>query len=123
MTIASTFYGAARTETGSKHLLAADGMRILVDCGQFQGLKELRQRNWTPPPFDPAHADRHELVRWSGAGARPPKSIFLAHGEPRAATIFSGDLRAAGRQVAIPGPGQRFVFEPATGARRQDGRA
>ena len=37
-----TFLGAARTVTGSKHLLEVDGQRILFDCGLFQGLKELR---------------------------------------------------------------------------------
>src|SRR5439155_4822644 len=37
-----------------KHLLEIDGHRILVDCGLFQGLKELRQRNWEPLPVDPA---------------------------------------------------------------------
>jgi metallo-beta-lactamase family protein len=47
-----TFYGAARTVTGSKYLLEADGARVLVDCGLFQGLKELRERNWAPTPFD-----------------------------------------------------------------------
>ncbi len=39
-----TFLGAAGTVTGSKHLLEVDGRRILVDCGLFQGLKELRLR-------------------------------------------------------------------------------
>jgi metallo-beta-lactamase family protein len=43
-----TFLGAARTVTGSKHLLEVDGQRILFDCGLFQGLKELRLRNWLP---------------------------------------------------------------------------
>jgi metallo-beta-lactamase family protein len=47
------FLGATGTVTGSKYLLEHDGSRILVDCGLFQGLKELRERNWTPPPFDP----------------------------------------------------------------------
>ncbi len=47
-----TFHGAARTVTGSKYLLEVDGARVLVDCGLFQGLKELRQRNWAPTPFD-----------------------------------------------------------------------
>jgi metallo-beta-lactamase family protein len=47
-----TFHGAARTVTGSKYLLEADGKRVLIDCGLFQGLKELRQRNWAPTPFD-----------------------------------------------------------------------
>jgi metallo-beta-lactamase family protein len=45
-----TFLGAARTVTGSKHLLQADGHRILVDCGLFQGLKALRERNWQALP-------------------------------------------------------------------------
>jgi metallo-beta-lactamase family protein len=53
-----TFLGAARTVTGSKHLLDIDGQRILFDCGMFQGLKELRQRNWAalPIPADTIHA-------------------------------------------------------------------
>src|SRR5262245_33954291 len=46
-----TFLGAARTVTGSKHLLDVDGQRILFDCGLFQGLKELRLRNWSPLPI------------------------------------------------------------------------
>jgi metallo-beta-lactamase family protein len=45
-----TFLGAARTVTGSKHLLEADGHRVLVDAGLFQGLKALRERNWQPLP-------------------------------------------------------------------------
>ena len=47
-----TFHGAARTVTGSKYLLEADGTSVLVDCGLFQGLKKLRERNWQPTPFD-----------------------------------------------------------------------
>jgi metallo-beta-lactamase family protein len=45
-----TFLGAARTVTGSKYLLEANGARILVDCGLFQGPKELRLRNWQDLP-------------------------------------------------------------------------
>jgi len=49
-----TFLGAAGgTVTGSKHLLEHGGRRLLLDCGLFQGLKALRQRNWAPPPLDP----------------------------------------------------------------------
>ena len=47
-----TFLGAARTVTGSKYLLETGGHKILIDCGLFQGLKELRLRNWQPLPFD-----------------------------------------------------------------------
>jgi metallo-beta-lactamase family protein len=43
--------------TGSKHLLEVDGRRMRVDCGLFQGLKELRLRNWEPLPIDPATID------------------------------------------------------------------
>ncbi len=45
-----TFLGAARTVTGSKYLLEHAGTRVLFDCGLFQGLKELRLRNWDPFP-------------------------------------------------------------------------
>lgn len=43
-----TFLGAARTVTGSKHLLNVGHTRVLVDCGLFQGLKAIRERNWEP---------------------------------------------------------------------------
>lgn len=49
-----TFLGAARTVTGSRYLVEVDGRRVLVDCGMFQGLKELRLRNWADPPVPPA---------------------------------------------------------------------
>ena len=46
------FLGAAGTVTGSKFLLTAGGRRVLVDCGLFQGLKQLRLMNWNPLPVD-----------------------------------------------------------------------
>ena len=53
-----TFYGAAGVVTGSKHLLETDsGARVLLDCGLFQGLRELTERNWSPPPIDPRNLD------------------------------------------------------------------
>lgn len=52
-----TFLGAARTVTGSKHLLDVDGKKLLVDCGLFQGLKELRERNWHPLPIRASDVD------------------------------------------------------------------
>jgi len=45
------FLGAAGTVTGSKYLIAVDGFHILVDGGLFQGVKELRERNWKDLPF------------------------------------------------------------------------
>lgn len=49
-----SFHGAAETVTGSKYLLDADGVRVLIDCGMFQGLKQLRLLNWQHQPFDAA---------------------------------------------------------------------
>jgi len=46
-----TCLGAARTVTGSKHLLRVSGRQVLVDCGLFQGLKALRERNWEELPM------------------------------------------------------------------------
>jgi metallo-beta-lactamase family protein len=50
----STFLGGVGTVTGSKYLIDAGGARVLVDCGLFQGFKNLRLRNWEPLPVDPA---------------------------------------------------------------------
>src|SRR5215467_8152060 len=52
-----TFLGAAGTVTGSKHLLDLGDQRVLVDCGLFQGLKELRLRNWAALPIDASRID------------------------------------------------------------------
>lgn len=51
------FHGGAGTVTGSKTLVEIGAARLLVDCGQFQGLKELRLCNWLPPPFEPGALD------------------------------------------------------------------
>ncbi len=52
-----TFLGAAETVTGSKYLVEAGGKRLLVDCGLFEGSRELKQRNWDRLPIDPASID------------------------------------------------------------------
>ncbi len=52
-----TFLGAAGTVTGSKHLVEHRGLRVLVDCGLFQGLKALRLMNWADAPIDPRTLD------------------------------------------------------------------
>jgi metallo-beta-lactamase family protein len=49
-----TFLGGAGAVTGSKYLIETDGVGLLVDCGLFQGFKQLRLRNWKPFPVDPA---------------------------------------------------------------------
>lgn len=52
-----TFLGAAGTVTGSKFLLDTGRSQVLVDAGLFQGLRELRRRNWEPFPMSPSEID------------------------------------------------------------------
>jgi metallo-beta-lactamase family protein len=52
-----TFLGGVGTVTGSKYLVEAGGPRVLIDCGLFQGFKQLRLRNWEPLPADPQTID------------------------------------------------------------------
>ena len=52
-----TFLGAAGTVTGSKYLVEAEGKKLLVDCGVFQGSHDLEQRNRTPLAVDPKTID------------------------------------------------------------------
>lgn len=77
------FLGAAGGVTGSKFLFSHDADQLLIDCGLFQGLKELRQRNWAPLPIDlarlravvltHAHIDHSGyLPRIVGKGYRGP---------------------------------------------------
>jgi metallo-beta-lactamase family protein len=56
-TVKIHFLGAAGTVTGSKYLLETPEINIMVDCGVFQGLKELRSHNWEPIPFDVSKVD------------------------------------------------------------------
>ncbi len=90
-----TFHGAAGTVTGSKYLVQVNDRKILVDCGMFQGPKELRERNWLPIPFDVtelsavilthAHIDHigflPKIVRdgYTGPIYATPPTVELAH--------------------------------------------
>jgi len=51
------FLGATGTVTGSKYLVNAGGRQILIDCGLFQGVKQLRLKNWARLPVDPREID------------------------------------------------------------------
>ena len=66
-----SFLGAAGTVTGSKTLIEHQGRRILIDCGLFQGYKNLRQLNWDAWPFNPRSLDAvvltHAHLDHSGA--------------------------------------------------------
>ncbi|MEQ9415632.1 MAG: MBL fold metallo-hydrolase [Cyclobacteriaceae bacterium] len=57
MDVRVKFLGGAKSVTGSKYLLEIDDKKILVDCGMFQGKKELRLRNWNELPIDPSTID------------------------------------------------------------------
>ena len=51
------FLGGSGTVTGSRFLLESEGLRILVDCGMFQGVKSLRLKNWEEFPVPPESID------------------------------------------------------------------
>ena len=110
-----TFLGAARTVTGSKYLLDTGDHRVLVDCGQFQGLKDLRRRNWSAFPIHPAalsavvlthaHIDHSGLLpRLVANGFRGP--VFCTAGTaalcslvlPDAGRLQEEDARQANQQ-------------------------
>lgn len=90
-----TFLGAAGTVTGSKYLLEHGGRRVLVDCGLFQGLKQLRLRNWDAFPLPARQVDAvvltHAHIDHSGYLPALAKQGF--HG-PVFATDSTRDLCA-----------------------------
>jgi len=110
-----TFLGAARTVTGSKYLLEVDGRHILIDCGQFQGLKELRHRNWAAFPIHPAslHAVvlTHAHIDHSGLLPRLVSNGFRGK-------VFCTSGTAALCSVVLPDAG-RLQEEDARLANRQ----
>ena len=108
------FLGAAGTVTGSRYLLTHGGHRLLVDCGLFQGVKNIRSRNWKPFPIAPrdieavvlthAHLDHSgflpRLMRegfhgpvWSTSATRELVDILLAD----SAHLQEEDARHANR--------------------------
>ncbi len=58
MTLTLGFHGAARTVTGSRYRVDADGMRTVIDAGLFQGYKKLRKLNWRNVPFEATTVDQ-----------------------------------------------------------------
>lgn len=94
--------GAAGTVTGSKHLLEHDGHRILIDCGLFQGLKNLRELNWEPLSVTPRDIDAvvltHAHLDHSGYLPRLVRDGFRGHihATPATADVASLILRDSG---------------------------
>ncbi|HOX27122.1 MAG TPA: MBL fold metallo-hydrolase [Candidatus Krumholzibacteria bacterium] len=88
-----SFHGAAGCVTGSRHLLEVGNRKILVDCGLFQGLKELRLRNWDRPDFDLEAVDTvlltHAHIDHSGW---LPRAVRLGLDAPVHATDGTAEL-------------------------------
>ncbi len=87
------FYGAARTVTGSCFLVEAGDTRVLVDCGMFQGTREIRERNYRDFPFRPGDIDfvllTHAHIDHSGL---IPKLFLGGYDGPVVATHGTADL-------------------------------
>ncbi len=90
-----SFLGAAGTVTGSRFLVSTRRARVVVDCGLFQGLKELRLMNWEAPSFDPRSLDAavltHAHLDHSGAF---PRLVMQGFDGPIYATPATIDLCA-----------------------------
>jgi metallo-beta-lactamase family protein len=88
-----TFWGGVGTVTGSKYLVESGRSRVLVDCGLFQGLRELRERNWEDPPFDARTLDAivitHAHVDHTGY---LPRVVALGYDGPVFCTRGTADL-------------------------------
>jgi len=109
-----TFLGAARTVTGSKYLVEHNGRRVLLDCGLFQGLKELRTRNWEPFSIPPASLDAVVLTHahLDHVGYLPR---LIAHGYNGRVFCTAGTMELAG--LVLPDSG-RIQEEDARQANR-----
>jgi metallo-beta-lactamase family protein len=98
-----TFYGGVGSVTGSKYLIEHNDKRILVDCGLFQGLKELRERNWQDPPFEPASLDAivitHAHIDHTGY---LPRVVKLGYSGP----IFTSRASADLLKILLPDSGR-----------------
>jgi len=98
-----TFYGGVGTVTGSKYLLESNGRRILVDCGLFQGPRELRERNWNDPRFDPQSIDAviitHAHIDHTGW---LPRLVKLGYNGP----VFTSKATADLLKILLPDSGR-----------------
>lgn len=88
-----TFWGGVGTVTGSKYLVENGASSVLVDCGLFQGLKELRDKNWEPPPFDVQALDSIVLTHAHvDHTAYLPRLVALGYDRPVYCSRGTADL-------------------------------
>ncbi len=110
-----TFLGGTGTVTGSKFLVDTPTSRVLVDCGLYQGIKELRQRNWAAFPVDPGSLDAvvltHAHIDHSGAIPLVVKQGFTG-------PIFASANTAALAGIVLPDSGHLQEEEAAYANRR-----
>ncbi len=110
-----TFLGAAGTVTGSKFVVEADATRILIDCGLYQGVKNLRLRNWAPLPIEPDKIDAvvltHAHIDHSGY---LPKFVVDGFSGP----VYASPPTAALARILLPDSG-RLHEEDAAYANRK----
>ncbi len=94
-----SFYGGVGTVTGSKYLIEHNGKKVLIDCGLFQGPRELRERNWNPLPFEPSELDAviitHAHIDHTGF---LPRVVRLGFNGPVFTSRATGDLM----QILLP---------------------
>lgn len=111
-----TFLGATETVTGSKYLLEHGNKQILIDCGLFQGRKELRLRNWEDLPIDPVTIDAvlltHAHIDHSGY---IPKLVKAGYKGP----VFCSDGTYDLCKILLPDSGY-LQEEDAAAANRHD---
>jgi metallo-beta-lactamase family protein len=109
------FLGGTGTVTGSKFVLEAGGTRVMIDCGLFQGLKDLRLRNWQPLRINPASISHvlltHAHIDHSGYLPRLVREGFAG---PVHATTGTADLL----KIMLPDSG-RIQEEDADYAKRK----
>jgi metallo-beta-lactamase family protein len=113
-----TFHGAAETVTGSRHLISVNGKNILVDCGLFQGSRELRDRNWEPFPIDPREIDAIVITHaHQDHIGNLPRSVAQGYSGP----IYATRATIALCKISLPDSG-RLQEEEARRANRHGSR-